>query len=172
MALTLGTTDRMLGAFRDPAERPLPVELELVLGSRTVLWRRLVQWTEATYGVLAEWTFVGPQRGWVLRLRRHRTMLLTLLPLEARGFRALVVVPQPVWRQVEAMTLVNPVAQAWRLARSCPGGRGLWPEVLDATMALDLELLVELSFAPPPASTRNAERGDWDRGEVASASAG
>lgn len=140
---------------RDSA--PDAAAFELAAGTRRRLWRRIVDWLSATYGVQGEPLWSGSPDGWVLRFRRGGRALLTLVPRPG-DLRAMVVIGPSAWGSVQANELSPATRTAWESARPYPDGRWLWLAVDGDAAVSDIERLVATKSPPPrhPRASRSA----------------
>jgi hypothetical protein len=151
------------GRLLDRARVPSLEELAVAAGPGRPRWERLAAWVGATYGVVGEPLWSGRESGWVLRFRRSGRALLTLMPLESGGVRALVVIGPSAWAAVDGVELSERIRAEWASAHPYPDGRWLFPLVDDDAVEEDLERLIALKSPPPRRRRAVAHTGPSER---------
>ena len=138
------------GAWRHHDAPPTAIDLaDGIAAERRPMWLELTRWLRTTYGLDGELTWTDEETGWVLRYRRNGKALTTLMPGEAGGIGALVVVGPSVVEAALAAPLSETTREALEFAKPYSDGRWLWLKVTEPRIVEDIETLIRLKSPPP-----------------------
>ncbi|OGO59184.1 MAG: hypothetical protein A2V85_14210 [Chloroflexi bacterium RBG_16_72_14] len=139
-----------LGAWRRHDAPPTAAAMaDGISDPRRPMWIELTRWLRETYGLEGELTWTDEETGWVLRYRRNGKALTTLMPGEAGGIGALVVVGPSIVDAALAAPLSEPTREALEVAKPYADGRWLWLKVTEPRIVEDIETLIRLKSPPP-----------------------
>jgi hypothetical protein len=139
-----------LGAWRRHDAPPTAAGMaDAISDARRPMWIALTRWLRETYGLGGELTWTDEETGWVLRYRRNGRALTTLMPGEAGGIGALVVVGPSILDAALATPLSEPTREALEVAKPYADGRWLWLKVTEPRIVDDIETLIRLKSPPP-----------------------
>lgn len=136
----------MKSIFIDKKSKPSPQDLKKGIGSTSILWQQLVDFTKEKYpNAMEEWNFASERFGWSFRIKDKKRVLIYFLPRD-QFFKVAFVFGQKAVDIIQLSKISDTIKKELMEAKVYAEGRGIRIEVKDKSMIRDIEELISIKI--------------------------
>jgi len=135
-----------VSVFTDKTSMPTDKELADKLESSFERWKSIHDLVLRKYpGGFPEWNYPGKKYGWSFRIKDKKRAIIYLLPRE-RYFKVAFVYGDKAVNEIMQSNISNHIKIAINQATKYAAGRGISFDVLDDSVLMDIEQLIDIKL--------------------------
>lgn len=132
--------------FQDKATIPTDNDLVEKLDSKYELWKQIHDLVLSKYpNGLAEWNYPGKKYGWSFRIKDKKRAIIYLLPRD-QYFKVAFVFGDKAVKEILESKISNDIKTEISLATKYAEGRGIRIDVIDDSILIDIEQLIDIKL--------------------------